>query len=110
MSTVVPGEMARMKQSSFCSRARSTLGQGPIAELRKVHNPASRLVSRRKLQNRGNTVIVLRALAILTLVLGLLESRIRRLTAHSALSLSAAVRSRVAWRIGPVRRMRREAR
>ena len=61
MSTVVPGEMARMKQSSFCSRARSTLGQGPIAELRKVHNPASRLVSRRKLQNRAVAMRILKA-------------------------------------------------
>jgi predicted nuclease with RNAse H fold len=49
---------------------------------------------------RANTVIVLCALVILTFVLGLLELRIRRLTAHSW-ALSTAVQFSVAWRIDP---------
>src|SRR6185369_4931221 len=87
-----------MNQSSSysCPPAQSVLRQGRIAELRKIHTPGVPLASHRERQNRANTVIVLCALAILTFVLGLLELRIRRLTAHSW-SLSTAVQFSVAW-------------
>ena len=110
MSSATQAEAAKMKQSMFCSAAFSVLTQGSTVELRKVQNPALQLASRREVRNRTNTVIVLCTLVILTLVLGLLESHIRRLTKHSALSLSSAVRPNVASRTEPVRRMRREVR
>jgi hypothetical protein len=110
MSTARQAEAATMKQSSFCSPVCTVFGQRPIAELRKVQNPALHLASRHERRNRANTVIVLCSLAILILVLGLLELHIRRLTTHSALSLSTAVRFSFAWRTDPVRWMRREAR